>query len=87
MNIKQRNTNEAVAPRGVPLRAVRTAHGMSLREVSRRSGVDSGHLSRIERGEVGLSVDVLARLAPVLGLKDLASRLKPFVSGGNGHAA
>lgn len=87
MNSKQSNTSVIDTAAGIPLRAVRNAHGMSLREVSRRSGVDSGHLSRIERGEVGLSVDVLARLAPVLGLKDLASRLKPFVSGGNGHAA
>lgn len=75
-----------VEQRSLPLREVRRIHGLTLREVARRSGVDSGHLSRVERGEIGLSVDVLSRLAPVLGLKDLAAHLRPF-TGKGGHAA
>jgi len=60
------------------LRTVRQAQGFSLREVSRRAGIDPGHLSRIERGESSPSVDVLGRLASVLGLRTLAGLLEPY---------
>ena len=58
-----------------PLRAVREAQGLSLRYVATEAGIDPAHLSRVERGERSLSVDALARLARVLGLKDLARHL------------
>ena len=65
-----------------PLRDVRLARGLTLREVARLSGVEPGHLSRIERGQRPLSVDVLARLARVLGLPELAKLLRPYVGEG-----
>jgi transcriptional regulator with XRE-family HTH domain len=61
-----------------PLRAVREAHGMSLRDAAQRSGIDPGHLSRVERGERQLSIDSLARLAEVLGLVELVRLLAPY---------
>jgi transcriptional regulator with XRE-family HTH domain len=61
-----------------PLRTVRQAQALSLREVSRRAGIDAAHLSRIERGESSPSVDVLARVAAVLGLRTLAGLLEPY---------
>ena len=61
-----------------PLRAVRIAHGYSLRDTARRAGIDPAHLSRVERGERQLSVDALARLAEVLGLTELAKLLAPY---------
>lgn len=60
------------------LRAVRVAHGMTLRETARRAQIDPAHLSRVERGERQLSVDALARLAEVLGLSELAKLLAPY---------
>lgn len=64
-----------------PFRAVRKAQGIGLRELSRRSGVDAAHLSRVERGEAGLSVETLGRVARALDLKDLVCLLEPYISG------
>src|SRR5687768_11577209 len=62
-----------------PLRAVREAQGLGLRQAARLSGIDPGYLSKVERGEGGLRLDSLHRLARVLGLKDLARLLAPYV--------
>jgi transcriptional regulator with XRE-family HTH domain len=62
-----------------PLRAVRVAKGLSLRAVAQRSGIDPGHLSRVERGEKQLSVESLYRLANTLDLRELAQLLKPYL--------
>jgi transcriptional regulator with XRE-family HTH domain len=62
-----------------PLRVVRRARGLSLRAVASRAGVDPGHLSKVERGEKQLSVDALHRVAAVLGLRELADLLAPYV--------
>ncbi len=62
-----------------PLRAVRQAQGLSLRDVAVRARIDVGALSRIERGQARLSLEHLARLAKVLGLRDLTRLLEPFV--------
>lgn len=63
-----------------PLRAVRTAKGLSLRTVAQRSGIDPGHLSKVERGEKQLSIEALHRLAVVLDLHELAQLLRPYVA-------
>src|SRR5258708_1016000 len=68
---------EAGLPAVPPLRAVREAHGLSLRETARRAQIDPAHLSRVERGERQLSVDSLGRLAEVLNLPELARLLAP----------
>jgi transcriptional regulator with XRE-family HTH domain len=62
------------------LRAARQAQGWSLRDVSAPADIDPAHLSRVERGEKSLSVDSLYRLATVLGLRELAKQLEPYVS-------
>ncbi|MDG9705566.1 helix-turn-helix domain-containing protein [Streptomyces sp. DH37] len=62
-----------------PLRALRTKKGLSLRSVAQRSGIDPGHLSKVERGEKQLSVESLHRLAVVLDIRDLAAVLDPYV--------
>jgi transcriptional regulator with XRE-family HTH domain len=61
-----------------PLRAVRLAQGLGLREVARRARIDPSNLSRAERGEVRLSIDALCRVAKALGLKDLVRLLEPY---------
>jgi transcriptional regulator with XRE-family HTH domain len=61
-----------------PLRAIREGQGLTLRYVADSAGLDVGHLSRIERGQAGLSIESLARLAKVLGMRDLSRRLEPF---------
>lgn len=63
-------------PVAVPrFRAVREARGLSLREVARRANLNPAHLSRFERGQAGLSIDSLRRLADVLGLEELSRAL------------
>ena len=64
-----------------PLRAVRIAHGLGLRETARLAGITPAHLSRVERGERQLSVDALGRLAAVLGLHELVKLLAPYREG------
>ena len=61
-----------------PLRAVRIAHGLSLRETARRAQITPAHLSKVERGERQLSVEALGRLSEVLGLHELAKLLAPY---------
>ena len=70
----------AAIPAESPLRGVRLAHGLSLNEAARRAGLDPAHLLRVERGERGLSIDSLQRLAQVLDLRDLARLLTPYTT-------
>ncbi|MFD8882353.1 helix-turn-helix domain-containing protein [Streptomyces erythrochromogenes] len=62
-----------------PLRAVRAARGLTLRDVAFRSRIDPGYLSKVERGQKQLSVEALLRLAVVLDLRELAALLRPYV--------
>jgi transcriptional regulator with XRE-family HTH domain len=41
--------------------------------------MDAGHLSKVERGQAGVSVDQLKRLADILGLTELSTLLAPYV--------
>ena len=65
---------------GTTLKAVREARGLGLRDVAERASVDKGQLSKVERGQSGLSVESLARVAGVLGLDELERLLKPHLS-------
>jgi transcriptional regulator with XRE-family HTH domain len=62
-----------------PIKALREANGLSLRETARRADMDPAHLLRVERGDAGLSIDSLQRLAHVLGPAELAKLLNPYV--------
>ncbi len=53
------------------LRAARESKGLSQREVSARSGVPQGHISRIENGAVDLRLTSLVALARVLDLEPM----------------
>jgi transcriptional regulator with XRE-family HTH domain len=61
-----------------PLRAVREAQGLGLNETARRAGMDPTQLSRIERGQAGLTEPTLMRLARVLELRQLERLLAPY---------
>lgn len=51
------------------LRAGRAAKGLSQRELSAKSGVPQGHISKIENGAVDLRISSLVALARILGLE------------------
>ena len=51
------------------LRSAREARGLSQRELSARSGVPQGHISKIENGTVDLRLSSLVELARVLYLE------------------
>jgi len=59
---------------------------MSLRAAAARSGIDPGHLSKVERGEKQLSLEALYRLALVVDLDELAGHLKPLLPEEGGTA-
>jgi hypothetical protein len=61
-----------------PLRAHRLAHGLSLSETARRSGVDIAQLSRVENRKSSPTVLLLLRVAPVFGLHELERLLTPW---------
>ena len=50
-----------------PILAFRDHQGMTLREMSERTGIASGYLSEIERGLKPGSASALARIAGALG--------------------
>jgi AcrR family transcriptional regulator len=53
---------------GAQIRAVRTAHGMTLRGLARELGVSPATVSQIENGRTRLSVVRLGQVADVLGV-------------------
>lgn len=71
--------NKSVDPWKSPLRSARVSRGWTLRQVAQRSGINAGHLSRVERGKKQLSVEALYRLATALELRELSQLLKPYV--------
>lgn len=50
-----------------PIQAFRNHQGMTLRELSERTGLASGYISEIERGLKPGSASALTRIAGVLG--------------------
>ncbi|MGW0805245.1 helix-turn-helix domain-containing protein [Nonomuraea sp. NPDC002799] len=57
------------------LRSTRKARGMGLRQAAGLAEIDPAHLSKVERGEKGLSLPALRRLAVVLEMGELVSQL------------
>ncbi len=53
------------------LRIAREARGLSQRELSAKSGVPQGHISKIENNVVDLRVSSLVALARALGLEPM----------------
>jgi len=52
---------------GERIRVLRRARGLSLKDLSTRSGLSAGFLSQVERGLSSASVRALARIADALG--------------------
>ena len=57
-------------PFGEALPQLLVERGLSLRELSRRIGMDATYLSRIRRGNKRLPVDLPRQVAAVLGLPE-----------------
>lgn len=58
--------NETIADK---LKGAREKKGMTLRELSELTGINTSNISRIERGEVSPYLDTLQTLCKALGLK------------------
>ncbi|MFE3202129.1 helix-turn-helix domain-containing protein [Embleya sp. NPDC059237] len=56
-----------MTPNGTKIKALRTARGMTLRDLAAATGLDNGNLSRIERGTRGVRPATLATLADFYG--------------------
>lgn len=50
------------------LKSARKAKGLSQNELAKLAGTDQGHISRIERGEKGASMDVLTAIVRALDI-------------------
>ena len=61
-----RVTRKAV---GLAIAQARNAAGLSLRELEALTGIDNGHISRIEGGRMNVTLDTVAKLCEVLGFK------------------
>ena len=61
------------------LRKFRHARGMSQEELAHRAGIDRSYISSLERAKYSAGVDVVDRLARVLGVEasDLLKRPTP----------
>ena len=69
-------TDEHATPVSEKLRRAREESGLSLRQVSERSGVSFAQIRRVEQGLRTATPDFLQKVAPVLSL-DLESVLEP----------
>ncbi|WP_161500829.1 helix-turn-helix domain-containing protein [Embleya scabrispora] len=65
-----------MTPNGTKIKALRTARGMTLRDLAAATGLDNGNLSRIERGTRGVRPKTLATLADFYGTTIDALRLR-----------
>lgn len=61
-----RTTRKAV---GLAIARARNAAGFSVRELEAKTGIDNGHISRIEGGRMNVTIDTVARLCEALNLK------------------
>ncbi len=61
-------TTYEVKETGRRLRAARQHRGMTLEELADQIGCTKDHLSRVERGERGMSIDLLAESSRLLGI-------------------
>ncbi|GAA4705451.1 helix-turn-helix domain-containing protein [Streptomyces youssoufiensis] len=59
-------------PNGAAIRAIREAKGHGLRDLERRTGLDRGYLSRLERGNRGASLSTLLLIARALDIDPIA---------------
>ena len=73
-------TDRSQAKPGAALKALRIQHGWTLAEVSRRTGLTTSTLSKIENDKMSLSFDKLARLSSGLQI-DIAALFR----GANGE--
>lgn len=63
-------TPQTQTPFGTALPQLLHEHGLSLRELSRRLGMDATYLSRVRRGQKRLPEDLPKRVAVALGLPE-----------------
>lgn len=62
----------SVRPHAYAIRAARRDRNLSLDRVAALTGIDKGHLSRVENGKAGLSDDNIHKLAEVYGVPHTA---------------
>lgn len=65
-------------PAPSPLKTLREARRLSLRQVAAAADIDVAHYWRIEEGLATPSVPALRRIAGALGLKELEIDLAPY---------
>jgi transcriptional regulator with XRE-family HTH domain len=68
MKALTRENDDLARAVGRRVRALREAHGLSLRDLARRSGVSAPMLSQVERGETSPTIAVAQRIAAGLQL-------------------
>lgn len=61
----------------INLRKLRAAAGLSQEELAHRAGLDRTYISALERSRYGASVDVLEKIAAVLGVTVSALLVHP----------
>lgn len=71
---------------GERLKQLRTAHGISLRELGRRAGLSASFLSELERGIVEPSISALKRIATALDVRLEYFFSDPQASEASGYA-
>ena len=54
---------------GQRIAELRRANGMTQQEMAERCGIFQSNIARIEKGKYAVTVDILGRIADVLGMK------------------
>lgn len=54
---------------GERIRQIREERGLEARDLARLAGIDAANLSRIEKGRYSVGLDILSKIAAVLGKK------------------
>lgn len=75
-DIGSRRGRQLIVQLGEELREARIGAGLSQRQVGASAGISHAHVGRLERGETGVSIVLLARLLSVVGLR-LSARAFP----------
>lgn len=69
-------TEKSIKAIAVKLRTARQKAGLTQSDLSKKSGLSTNYISRIERADVSPSVDTLEKLTKALNIK--SSEILPF---------
>lgn len=78
--LEERRQQEALDNLGTDFKQWRMIRGMTRKQLADKSNVSESSIARLERGDPGVSIGTMVRLARVLKIPDFLDMASPFES-------